>query len=813
MRLRTPVTARKAHARLFFLSKKRKIGLHLLVAKIRPIFMKKSLLTLLAGLALGGIQAHAAQAFIEAESFENAGGWVLDTQFIQTMGSPYLMAHGLGKPVKDAETTVKLPATGKYRLWVRTKNWVGPWDAKGAPGRFQVALNGKTLEKQFGTVGKDWLWEDGGIVELAAESAKVTLHDLTGFNGRVDALLLTDDLKLTPPAEAKELAKFRHASLGLPDEAPESKEYDLVVVGGGYSGMGAALSAARQGLSVALIQDRPVLGGNGSSEVQVWAMGGTRRGLYPHLGEIVDEFADRASNSPGVPEEYGDALKEKVVRAEKTLDLFLNNHVWKVEMGEGKAKGIKSAIALNVKTGEEKKFRGKYFVDCTGHGTLGALANASFTMLEKGHLGMSNMWVVAKTDKPQAWPDTPWALELTLEDFPLPKQFKPTKKGSTTPASFNPENFLHGEWFWESGFDKHPLADLELIRDWNFRAVFGAFSAMQKHDPAKYGNYGFQWLAYIGGTRESRLLQGDVVLTQEDIVSKKEFPDGCVPTTWDLDLHYPKEQYMKKDAAENPFISRAAFGKGVDRNNGYPVPYRCFYSKDIENLFMAGRCISVDHNALGTIRVMKTCGMMGEVVGKAAYLCVRHQTTPRGVYEQYLSNLKELMSQPGAMRRDTLEAPLYLPKDAVKLEPVVTDSISPKKLEGIVIDDKDADLKGDWTKGEGMKPYVGEHYQYSGKADASARFSFSVKETGTYEVRLFWQPHENRAKAAPVSILTADGQKSLTVDQTKAGEIAPGFHSIGKFKFNAGEESAILIKTAGAKGNVHIDAVQVLPAK
>ncbi|CAN5707034.1 FAD-dependent oxidoreductase [soil metagenome] len=775
--------------------------------------MKKSLLTLLAGIALAGTQAHAAQAFIEAESFENAGGWVLDTQFIQTMGSPYLMAHGLGKPVKDAETTIKLPAAGKYRLWVRTKNWVGQWDAKGAPGRFQVTINGQTVEKDFGTVGKDWLWEDGGVLTITADAAKVGLHDLTGFNGRVDALLLTDDLKFTPPAEAKELAKFRHASLGLPNEAPESKEYDLVVVGGGYSGMGAALSAARQGLSVALIQDRPVLGGNGSSEVQVWAMGGTRRGLYPHLGEIIDEFADHASNSPGLPEEYGDALKEKVVRAEKTLDLFLNNHVWKVEMREGKERRIKTAIALNVKTGEEKKFRGKYFVDGTGHGTLGALANASFTMLEKGHLGMSNMWVVAKNDQPQVWADTPWALELTMDDFPLPKQMKPVKKGSPALPSFNPENFLHGEWFWESGFDQHPLEDLELIRDWNFRAVFGAFSAMRKSDPAKYGNYGFQWLAYIGGTRESRLLQGDIVLTQEDIVSKKEFPDGCVPTTWDLDLHYPKEQYMKNSAATNPFISRAAFGKGVDRNNGYPVPYRCFYSKDIENLFMAGRCISVDHNALGTIRVMKTCGMMGEVVGKAAYLCVRHETTPRGVYEQYLSNLKELMSQPGAMRRDTLEAPLYLPKDAVKLEPIVTDSLSPKKLEGIVIDDSEAELKGDWTKGEGMKPYVGAHYQYSGKADASARFAFSVKESGTYEVRLFWQPHENRAKAAPVSVLSAEGSKTLTVDQTKAGEIAPGFHSIGKFKFNAGEEAAVTIKAAGAKGNVHIDAVQVLPAK
>jgi len=765
--------------------------------------------------------------FIEAESFEDPGGWVLDTQFIGIMGSPYLMAHGMGRPVRDATTSVPNETGGKFRVWVRTKNWVGPWDAPQPPGRFQMTVSGHPLGHEFGGTGKDWMWEDGGVVEVPDFAYKIALHDMTGFDGRVDAIFITNDLDFTPPDDAKELAKFRHAQLKLPDEAPATKEYDLVVVGGGYSGLGAAISAARQGLSVALIQDRPVLGGNGSSEVQVWAQGGTRRGLYPHLGEIVEEFADRAANSPGRAEEFRDDLKEATARSEKTLELFLNNHVWKVEMATGKDRRIAAAIALDTKTGAERKFRGKYFVDCTGHGSLGALANASFTMLEKGHLGMSNMWVIAKKDRPQPWPETPWALDLKPEtDFPPPKPMKTPGVSSNqknNPSfnivelkNFDPERFLHGEWFWESGFDKHPINDLELIRDWNFRAVYGAFSGMRKSDPEKYANYAFDWLAYIGGTRESRLLQGDIVLTQEDIVGQKQFPDGCVPTTWDLDLHYPKEQYAAASQG-NPFISRAAFGKGVDKRNGYPVPYRCFYSKDVDNLFMAGRCISVDHNALGTIRVMRTCGMMGEVVGKAAYLCVRHETTPRGVYDQYLDNLKELMRQPGAMRRDRVEGPLYLPKDAKKLPDLAavnaaSDGIPLSKLEGIVIDDEEAELKGSWSKGEGLKPFVNKGYRYAGR-DASARFVFSVKETGSYEVRVFWQPHENRAKAAPVSVLSADGTKETTVDQSKPAEIKPGFHSLGQFKFNAGEEAAITFKTDGAKGNVHIDAVQVLPGK
>ena len=330
---------------------------------------------------------------------------------------------------------------------------------------------------------------------------------------------------------------------------------------------------------------------------------------------------------------------------------------------------------------------------------------------------------------------------------------------------------------------------------------------------ANHKNAALTWMAYIGGPRETQQLLGDVILTEEDIVTKRPFPDGCVLTTWSVDLHYPKEQYIGK-FSDNPFISKAVHGKGVDRKRGYPVPYRCFYSRNIDNLFMAGRNISVTHKALGTVRVMKTCGMMGVVVGKAAAVAAKNECSPREVYYQHLDKLITLLEMPGFMRRDSLDNDFRDDASLPHLSPPETDYINKGSLSGIVIDDRDAVFTGKWTEGAGLKNYVQDGYHYHGNSGkAEARYNVKIPKSGKYEVRMSWQPHANRSSKTSVTVLSADGKKTIQVNQKVSPPLAKGFYTLGVHSFEAGKPAAVIISNEGADGNVHADAVQFLPEK
>jgi hypothetical protein len=225
-----------------------------------------------------------------------------------------------------------------------------------------------------------------------------------------------------------------------------------------------------------------------------------------------------------------------------------------------------------------------------------------------------------------------------------------------------------GGWFWESGFDRDMIQDLERIRDLNLRAMYGAWDALKNVDKL-YPNHRLQWAAFIAGKRESRRLMGDVVLTADDFRTGRKFEDGAFPCSWHIDVHTPDPAFAAGHPGDE-FISQATTGAAYQYPGIYWAPYRCLYSRNITNLFMAGRDISVTHDALGPVRVMRTCGMMGEVVGKAAWVCVRQDTDPRGVYTDHLPLLKSLLAQPGAWRRDSLTGELRPPKGGGEPMPV-----------------------------------------------------------------------------------------------------------------------------------------------
>lgn len=616
--------------------------------------------------SLSLIAQAADKVLVEAESFEEQGGWVVDQQFMDIMGSPYLLAHGLGEPVWDATGKVEFPVAGSYRVWVRTRDWVAPWKAPGAPGRFELLINDKPLATTFGTEGAQWHWQDGGTVEVDS-TATIALRDLTGFEGRCDAILFCRDASFTPPDSGKQLEKLRGKLLGWSKAPTDGGHFDLVVVGGGIAGTAAAVSAARLGLSVALIQDRPVLGGNGSSEVRVWPEGKTNLPPYPHVGDVVSELVRDRTATDGNAKSgdiYDDERKLAIVRKEPKITLLLEQRVNQAESNNGR---VTAVVAQHTRSGRRTRFTGTLFLDSTGDAVLGALVGADFEITDEGHMGVSNLWNVGDTTKNEfqiqceckdtdaltmafvqsneavPFPRCPWAVDLTDKPFPGRKGFD---------KSWNGKDPLYrlGGWFWESGFNKDPIQDVEWMRDQNLRAMYGAWDALKNVDKA-HPNHRLKWAAYIAGKRESRRLLGDVVLTGDDILQGKKFADACFPCTWSIDLHLPHPDFVGDNEGEE-FISQASFGK---YEGPYWAPYRCLYSRNIENLFMAGRDISVTHEALGAVRVMRTTGCMGEIVGMAASICKQQTCLPRDVYQHHLAELHALMAA-GAGRKSTAVA-------------------------------------------------------------------------------------------------------------------------------------------------------------
>jgi len=595
--------------------------------------MKRLLISLfLSWLMIQGCAA--AHLFVEAESFQQKGGWVVDQQFMDQMGSPYLMAHGMGSPVIDAISSVTFPKTGDYYVFVRTYNWTSQWKKGEGPGKFTLFVGNRQLLSPLGTVGNAWMWQPAGKVSIKNVKNTIRLHDLTGFDGRCDAIFFTTDKNEVPPSEMKSLGSFRRSALNLPADASKAGTYDLVVVGAGIAGMSAAVSAARLGCKVALINDRPIIGGNNSSDIRVHLGGRIEQQPYPELGGLQKEFGPTKEGNAQPAENYEDQKKLDWIASEKNVTLFLNYHATSVKKVGNE---IVAVVATQIETGRELCFEAKLFADCTGDGTIGYLAGADYRMGREGKSEFDESIAPDKPDKMTMGASVQWY----SVDNKKPCGFPAFDYG----ISFNDKNsekVMMGEWTWETGMNRDQINDFEKIRDYGLLVVYSNWSFLknQMKDRSQYQDRKLGWVAYVAGKRESRRLMGDYILKEDDITKNVMHEDASFITTWSIDLHRPDPD----NTAHFPGNEFKAVTKHI-LIHPYAVPYRCLYSRNIENLFMAGRDISVTHVALGTVRVMRTTGMMGEVVGMAASLCKKHNASPRGIYQSYLPELKSLMQE------------------------------------------------------------------------------------------------------------------------------------------------------------------------
>lgn len=568
---------------------------------------------------------------IEAESFRDKGGWVVDQQFMDLMGSPYLLAHGLGVPVKDAVTEVKISRAGTYYIYARTFNWTSRWSDKPGPGKFALSLDNNMLENEIGTSGDKWQWQYAGQADLRKGTVSLSLHDLSGFEGRCDAIFMTTDKSPFLPDGGPELDKLRKTY--LPYKA-STKRYDFVVVGGGIAGMCAAVTAARNGLTVALVNDRPVLGGNNSSEVRVHLGGEIEIGPNKGLGKMIREFGHSKAGNAKPAANYEDDKKQHFIDSQKGLDLYASCRAVSVRMND-KGNKIQEVLVKNIETGEEYWLEAPLFSDCTGDGTLGYMAGAEWRMGRESRDEFGESLAPEKADSMTMGVSIQWYSKdvghaSTFPEFEYGIHFDST----------NCERVTMGEWKWETGMNRNQITEAEQIRDYGFLVIYSNWSWLKNHEPdnARWKNRSLEWVGYISGKRESRRLIGDYILKQDDIDKGGFHEDASFTTTWSIDLHFPDP----KNSAKFPGNE---FKAATVHNwiHPYAVPYRCLYSRNIDNLFMAGRDISVTHVALGTVRVMRTTGMMGEVVGMAASICHDYSCTPRQVYQTYLDELKAMM--------------------------------------------------------------------------------------------------------------------------------------------------------------------------
>ena len=403
-------------------------------------------------------------------------------------------------------------------------------------------------------------------------------------------------------------------------------QVDFCVVGGGLSGMCAAIAAARHGARVALMQDRPVLGGNASSEVRMWICGA--HGANNRETGIIEEIElESRHRNPLRNYSLWDSVLYEKVRFEPNITLLLNCSCNDLTMDGSR---VKSVRGWQTTTQTWHNVEAALFADCSGDSILAPLSGAEYRMGREARaefgediepetsdartMGMSCLIQARETTAPQTFLPPAWANTYARDDD-LPNRGHGIRRG----------NF----WWIELGGEHHSIHDTEELRDELLKVAFGIWDHMKNRGEHEADNWVLDWVGFLPGKRESRRYVGDHVLTQNDVRAEGRFEDLVAYGGWTMDDHHPGGMRWPGE----PTIFHPA-------PSPFGIPYRCLYSRNVDNLFCAGRNISATHAALSATRVMATCATLGQAVGTAAAIAVRHGLSPRGVYGERVSELK-----------------------------------------------------------------------------------------------------------------------------------------------------------------------------
>jgi len=457
-------------------------------------------------------------------------------------------------------------------------------------------------------------------------------------------------------------------------EAPASKRSmktekiscDLVVVGGGLAGVCGAITAAREGVRVVLVQDRPVVGGNASSEVRLWILGATshmgNNNRWAREGGVIDEIlVENTFRNPEGNPLMLDALLLEKLSEEANIRLLLNTAAFQAEKRD--ADTIERIHAFCSQNSTFYELTAPLFCDASGDGVIGFLAGAAFRIgaearaefdegfapeISNGELLGHTIYFYSKdAGRPVKYVPPSFALD-DITKIPRFRQFNTKDIGCRL-------------WWIEWGGMLDTIHETEAIKWELWRVVYGVWNHIKNSGEFPDAqNLTLEWIGTIPGKRESRRFEGDYILNQRDLVEQREHPDAVAFGGWAIDLH-PADGVF----SEGPGCVQW-HTKGV-----YQIPYRCLYSRNISNLFLAGRLISASHVAFGSTRVMATCAHSAQAVGVAAALCIENQAKPKEIGDQRISELQTRLLRVGQYIPGT---PLQDPADLVAKATVTASS-------------------------------------------------------------------------------------------------------------------------------------------